>query len=120
MNSIVELLQTVLYPFWYFLVLGLVMAGFRMLTLLLIAGGRLTRFRAVEVYWIYVLLTLFCAFTGIVFGHGNTMEISRWSLCPLLAGLIGIYLGYDKGLAVSDEELEDIENEADEMDQHSQ
>lgn len=115
MNSILNLLQSVFYPFWYFLVLYIVFGAVKIVTMFFVNGGRLKSFHAIENYWIYVLLTVFCALTGILFGYGDLIKFLRWSLCPLLAGLIGIHVGFEKGLALSDEELADIEDDADEM-----
>ena len=116
MNSIIELLQNAFYPFWYFLVLGLVMEAAKILTMFFVAGGRLKSFHAIENYWIYLLLAVFCILTGVIFGHGSAIQFTRWSVCPLFSGLIGIYYGYEKAEAISDEELKEMKEEADEMD----
>ena len=115
MDSIIQLLQTIFYPFWYFFVLGLVYAISRFTTLFFIAGGSMKSFHSIENYWIYLLITLFCAVIGILAGYGHLILFCRWFLCSLFAGLIGIHFGFDRGLKVSDEELKDIQNEIDEM-----
>jgi|GEM_PF-2237090 len=116
MNSILDLLQSVFYPFWYFFVLYVVYEAVKIVTVFFVNSGRLKSSHAIENYWIYVLLTVFCVLTGVLFGYGDLLKFLRWSLCPLFAGLIGIHFGYEKGLAMSDEELAEIEDEADQMD----
>ena len=116
MNSIVHLLQSIFYPLWYFLVLGIVLEVSKYATLFFVAGGRLKSFHSIENYWIYLLVTLFCGLIGVVSGYGDLITFLRWFLCPLVAGLMGIHIGYDKALGVSDEELRDIEDEIDKMD----
>lgn len=118
MNPMIELLLSIFYPLLYFLVLYVVMVVVRVLTVFFVSAGRLRSFHAIENYWIYVLLTVFCAMTGVIFGHGNSVEFARWSICPLVAGLIGIHQGYDKGVALTDEELKEIEDEAEQMKKH--
>jgi hypothetical protein len=113
MDSFIQLLQTVFYPLWYFLVLGAVYAVSKFVTLFFVAGGRLKSFHSIENYWIYLLITLFCALIGIFAGYGHLILFCRWFLCSLVAGLLGIHFGFDKGLKVSDEELDDLQDEID-------
>lgn len=111
MDQIIQLLQSVFYPFWYFLVLSIVLEISKMATIFLVAGGRLRSFHAIENYWIYLLVILFCVLLGLVFGHGGLIEFAHWSLCPLLSGLAGIHFGYAKANALTDEDLAEIADE---------
>lgn len=111
MKSLLEQFQNTLYPFEYFLVLFVVLQVSRFSTLFFVAVGRLKSFHALENYWIYLLVFLFCAILGMIFGYGNLLQFARWFVCSLLAALIGIHMGYNKGIKVDDEELEDIEDE---------
>jgi hypothetical protein len=111
MHSIIQLLQTIFYPFWYFFVLAVVYAVSKFITMFFVASGRLKSFHAIENYWIYFLITLFCVLIGVLAGYGNLILFCRWFLCSLLAGIVGIHFGFDKGISISDDELQDIENE---------
>ena len=115
MSSEIQQIQTIFYPFWYFFVLGLVYAVSKFLTMFFVATGRMKSFHLIENYWIYVLITLFCAVIGVVAGYGHLILFYRWFLCSLLAGLLGIHFGFDRGIKVSDKELKKILDEVDEM-----
>jgi hypothetical protein len=116
MEQIIELFHTLFYPLWYFLVLGMVYAVSKFSTLFFVAGGRMKSYHAIENYWIYLLVTLLCAIVGIIAGFGDYIVFCRWFLCSLFAGLTGIHFGFDKGLNVSDEELQDLEDEIKKLD----
>jgi len=113
MDSIIPLIQTLFYPLGYFLILGFVYAVSRFVTLFLIGGGRMKAYHTVENYWIYLFVTLLCAIVGIFAGFGHWIVFCRWFLCSLFAGLLGVHFGYDKGLALSEEELKELEDEVD-------
>ncbi|TSJ36436.1 hypothetical protein FO440_23330 [Mucilaginibacter corticis] len=110
MTNLFELIQTVFYPFGYFLLLGLVYAISKFVTLFLVTAGRLKSFHAIENYWIYLLITLFCLLIGICAAGGHWLPFWRWFLCSWLAALIGIHFGFEKGSAVSDKDMEEFEN----------
>jgi hypothetical protein len=115
MNQVnfIDLLKTILYPFGYFFVLDIVYAVARFAILFFVVGGRLKSFHSISNYWIYLLVILFSALIGVAVGQGHLLVFCRWFICSLLAGVIGIHVGYDKGISVSDEELDDLQDEVD-------
>jgi len=115
MDSILHLSRTILYPFWHFCALAIVFESTKYLTMYFVLGGRLKAFHSVKNYWIYLLVTICCLLTGVIFGYGNLIVFYRWFICAQLVGLLGIHFGYDKALGLTDEDLEDMEDEVDEQ-----
>lgn len=115
MDNFINLIQTIFYPFGYFLVLFIVYGVSRFSTMFLITTGRMKAFHAVENYWAYLLVILFCAIIGVIGGFGQTISFFRWFLSSMLAGMIGMHFGFEKGANVSDEDLQSIEDELDQL-----
>ncbi|WP_432327987.1 hypothetical protein ACRQ5D_33830 [Mucilaginibacter sp. P25] len=117
MDTLIHLIQTIFYPFWYFLVLGIIHELAKLTTIFFVAGGRLKSFHVIEKYWIYLLVTLFCLIIGIVVGYGDLTVFCRWFICAQLAALLGIHNGYDKALGMGDLDLKEIEDDIDDDDE---
>lgn len=115
MVTFIQEIRILLYPFGYFLALGIVYGITRFATLFLVAAGRLKGFYAIENYWVYITVILLCALVGIAVGQGDLIVFARWFLSSLLTSLIGVHFGYDKGIKISDDDLEEVRKEAEHM-----
>ncbi|QQL49904.1 hypothetical protein [Mucilaginibacter ginkgonis] len=115
MDKALSVVQIIFYPLGYFLALAAVYVISKFTTMFLVAAGRLKSFHAVSNYWIYILIALFCALIGVIVSLGDYMVFCRWFACTTFVGLLGIHFGFEKGVSISDEDLQEIANSADEM-----